>query len=184
MKINNQDNGKFTAPGEVRLERLLPGPIERVWEYLTDPEKRSRWFAGGPMELRPGGKLHFQMRHADLAPQEIPPEEYKEVHVKGKKFDGEVIACEPPRLLRYTWDMGGKFDVTFELTPQGRQVLLVVTHRNYGDRMGDITSFASGWHTHLALLIAELTGEPKPPFWATHGRLEPEYEKAYAAFTA
>jgi len=30
----------------------LPGPIERVWEYLTDPDKRARWFAGGPMEPR------------------------------------------------------------------------------------------------------------------------------------
>src|SRR5664279_1697249 len=45
MKINEQP-GKFTTPAEVRLVRTLPGPIERVWEYLTDPEKRARKPAG------------------------------------------------------------------------------------------------------------------------------------------
>ena len=46
MKINDEP-GKFTGPAEVRLVRILPGPIERVWEYLTDSEKRARWFGGG-----------------------------------------------------------------------------------------------------------------------------------------
>jgi uncharacterized protein YndB with AHSA1/START domain len=27
-------------PGTVRLERLLPGPIDRVWAYLTESDKR------------------------------------------------------------------------------------------------------------------------------------------------
>jgi uncharacterized protein YndB with AHSA1/START domain len=184
MKINNNDHGKFTGPSEVRLMRLLPGPIERVWEYLTDPEKRSRWFAGGPMELKTGGKLALHMRHADLSPQETPPDEYKKMHYEGKKFDGQVLACEPPRLLRYTWGEGGNFDVTFELTSQGDQVLLVLTHRNYGDAADNISSFASGWHTHVAMLLAVLAGEPPPPFWASHLRLEAEYEKLLATGSA
>jgi hypothetical protein len=29
--IDNQALARFPAPGEVRLVRLLPGPIERVW---------------------------------------------------------------------------------------------------------------------------------------------------------
>ena len=50
--------------GTVRLERLLPGPIERVWAYLTESDKRATWFASGPFELRVGGKadLHFADR--------------------------------------------------------------------------------------------------------------------------
>ncbi len=32
-------------PELVRLERLLPGPIERVWEYLTKPHLQKRWLA-------------------------------------------------------------------------------------------------------------------------------------------
>lgn len=29
----------------VRFERLLPGPIERVWDYLTKPHLQKRWLA-------------------------------------------------------------------------------------------------------------------------------------------
>src|ERR1700733_13906179 len=64
---NNEQYGKFTGPAEIRIVRTLPGPIERVWEYLTDSEKRSRWFAGGPMEPRQGGKLTLNFRHINLA---------------------------------------------------------------------------------------------------------------------
>ena len=53
---NNDDRAQFPTPGEIRIMRTLPGPIERVWTYLTDPAKRAKWFAGGPMELRAGGK--------------------------------------------------------------------------------------------------------------------------------
>lgn len=28
------------APATVRIERILPGLIERVWAYLTESEKR------------------------------------------------------------------------------------------------------------------------------------------------
>ena len=30
------DYGERTAPGTVRLTRVLPGPIERVWAHLTE----------------------------------------------------------------------------------------------------------------------------------------------------
>ena len=58
MKANEQ-HGTFTGPAEVRLVRTLPGPIERVWEYLTDDEKRARWFAGATIDSRKGGKIDF-----------------------------------------------------------------------------------------------------------------------------
>ena len=38
------------SPTEIRFERLLPGPIENVWSYLTDSQKRGEWLASGPME--------------------------------------------------------------------------------------------------------------------------------------
>ena len=37
----SQDYGVVTAPDTVKIERMLPGPIERVWAYLTDPAKRA-----------------------------------------------------------------------------------------------------------------------------------------------
>src|SRR5690606_7556689 len=48
-------DGEIMDAHTVRFERVLPGPIERVWACLTEPEKRRTWLAGGTMELREGG---------------------------------------------------------------------------------------------------------------------------------
>jgi len=173
--INNDDHGQFTAPGEIRIMRTLPGPIERVWAYLTDPEKRSRWLAGGPMELRVGGKVELFFQHKVIAPGEVPPAQYAAVHAEGFKMPGTILRCEPPRVLSYTFDDNS--DVTFELIPQESKVLLILTHRSRGADLSSLTGFASGWHSHVAILIAQLEGATPPPFWSTHARLKAEYEK-------
>jgi len=177
MKANEQ-HGTFNGPAEVRIVRTLPGPIERVWEYLTDDEKRARWFAGGTIEPRKGGKMELFFLHKTIAPGETPPEQYKKVQETGFKMPGTVLRWEPPRVLSYTFDDDS--DVTFELTPEGKQVVLVLTHRSRGDDIPSLSGYASGWHAHFALLIALLEGNPRPPFWATHQRLKAEYEKLRA----
>ena len=30
-----RESAAFVEPGTVKMERLLPGPVERVWAYLT-----------------------------------------------------------------------------------------------------------------------------------------------------
>jgi uncharacterized protein YndB with AHSA1/START domain len=176
----NDTLGKFNGPAEVRLIRTLPGPIERVWSFLVDPEKRARWFCGGVLEQKAGGKVEFAMHHKNLAPNEAPPAKYAHVQDPGVTFEGRVLKCEPPRLLVYTFG-SEESEVTFELTPQGQQVLLVLTHRARNDEeRGELTNYASGWHTHLSLLVAVLENSPLPPFWATHARLVVEYEKLRA----
>jgi uncharacterized protein YndB with AHSA1/START domain len=180
MNINEQP-GKFTGPAEVRIVRTLPGPIERVWQYLTDPEKRARWFCGGALEQKAGGKVEFAMVHKNLSPDEKPPAKYAHVQDPGVTFEGRVLRCEPPRLLVYTFGSEDS-EVTFELTAQGKQVLLVLTHRTRGaEEQAELTNYASGWHTHLALLVALLEGAPRPPFWATHAKLVADYEKLRTA---
>ena len=178
MKTNDQ-LGDFKNQGEVRIVRTLPGPVERIWEYLTDPEKRARWFAGGPMEPKKGGKVELFFQHKNIAPDEVPPEEFKEVHESGFKMPGTILRWEPPRVLSYTFDENS--DVTFELTPEGKNVRLLLTHRSRGEDLSSITGYASGWHTHLALLVSLLEGGARPPFWATHARLKQEYAKIHAA---
>lgn len=175
----NDQPASFPAPGELRLVRLLPGPIERVWDYLTDPEKRSRWFAGGSMEQKAGGKVVFAMRHANIAPDETPPENYKHVQDPGVTFEGRMLRCEPPRLLTFTFGSDDS-EVTIELAPEGGKVRLVLTHRAKGEDLPELGNFAAGWQTHLGILIALLEGNPKPPFWATHSRLKPHYEQLLA----
>lgn len=176
MKANEQ-YGKFSGPGEVCIVRTLPGPVERIWDYLTDPAKRARWFAGGPMEQRVGGKMRLEFRHKNLAPDETPPDEYKENHENGHTMTGTVTRCEPPRVLAYTFGSTGESEVTFELTPKGKEVLFVLTHRSRGEDLDYIDGFGSGWHTHLAHLEAQLEGAPPPPFWPLHAKLKGEYKR-------
>jgi len=178
MKTNDQ-LGKFTSKAEVRLVRTLPGPIERIWEYLTDPVKRALWFAGGPMEPRQGGKMKLHFQHKKIAPHETPPAQFKEVHETGFEMPGTILRWEPPRVLSYTFDEDS--EVTFELTPKGKDVVLLLIHRAGRIDAPSLAGYGSGWHTHFALLLALLNEQPVPPFWATHTRLKVEYDKAYAA---
>jgi uncharacterized protein YndB with AHSA1/START domain len=181
MKAND-DYAQFPAPGEIRILRTLPGPVERLWRYLTDPEKRARWFAGGPMEPRAGGKMELFFRHENIAPGEKPPAGYAEVQDPGFKMPGTVLRWDPPRVLSYTFSEDS--DVTFELIPQdpaGKTVLLILTHRSRGTDLPEVANYAGGWHTHLAILIALLEEKAAPPFWATHARLKAQYEKTLPA---
>lgn len=177
--FDNESLAQFPSPGEVRLVRLLPGPIERIWDFITDPEKRARWFCGGALEQKPGGKFVFAMHHKNLAPDEIPPTEYAKVQDPGVRFEGRVLRCEAPHLLEFTFG-GDDSVVTFDLQPEGDKVRLLLIHRASGDDLKEVGNFASGWHIHTAHLIALLAGEPRPPFWSEHFRLK----KLYCQMTA
>mgnify|MGYP002620079328 CR=1 FL=1 len=170
--------GKVIGEGAVRFERLLPGPIERVWAYLTESEKRGKWLAKGGMELRVGGKVQLDFLHKNLTPHSEPiPERFKSME-NGSGFAGTVTQCEPPRLLAYTWG-GDTSEVKFELTPQGERVLLVLTHTHLRDR-GEMTNVASGWHTHLGILEDNLSERTPRPFWSSFERVEADYKQRLA----
>lgn len=173
--------GIVTEAGTVRFERVLPGPIERVWAYLTESEKRGKWLATDKMELRVGGRVELHFRHADLTPHvETPPDRYKK-HDTGTSLVCRITRCDPPRLLSFTWgeETDAASEVTFALTPRGSDVLLVLTHRRLGDRAA-MVEVAGGWHTHLGILADNLTGVEPRPFWSTHTRLAAEYDSRLA----
>lgn len=169
------DFGTYPAPETVRFERLLPGPIDRVWAFLTDAELRGRWLAAGPMEPRAGGTLSLTFDHAALSPaqEETPPA------FKGASFDmgGHVTRWEPPHVLAYTWgeSLGLRSEVTFELAEVDDRVRLVLTHRKLGDAPELLANVGAGWHTHLAILAAVLRGDAPPPFWSTFATNEVSY---------
>lgn len=173
------DHGTLTSPDTIRFERLLPGPIERVWAHLVDPGKRARWLAAGPMAPTPGGEVELHFRNAELSQGDDPaPEKYRDYENCGEVF-GQVTACDPPRLLAFTWsDMPGEpeaedSEVRFELETQGEQVLLTLTHVRLWSN--ELLSVAGGWHTHLGLLDDTLSGRDPRPFWRTHTQVEAEY---------
>jgi uncharacterized protein YndB with AHSA1/START domain len=174
---------RLIGPGAARIERRLPGPIDRVWAYLTDPELRGRWLAPGPMEGRVGGRVELRFRHADLSREpDTVPERYREVAERGHVMHGVVTAYDPPRRLRYTWheDVEDATEVTFDLEDLADgSVRLVITHRRLDGR-DELVSVASGWHTHLQILVEHLGGREPPPFWRTHVEIEPAYEGLFA----
>jgi uncharacterized protein YndB with AHSA1/START domain len=173
------DYGTIVSPGTVRIERLLPGPIERIWSYLTDSDKRRLWMASGAIELCVGGKADHVFRNSNLAEKgEAPPPKYAH-HAGEVCFGGHVRECRPPRVLAYTWNDGSDdpSEVRFELSERADKVLLVVTHRQLAQREMMI-SVAGGWHAHLDILRDLLEARrPSGGFWATHASLEAEYEQ-------
>lgn len=169
--------GVVTESGTIRFERLLPGPIERVWEWLTDSGKRGRWLASGPMDLRPGGEFELVWRNSELTPHDDPPPpQYAED--EGFRMKGSIVRADPPRLLVQTWNEpdGTVSEVSFELAERGDEVLLVLTHSRLGTG-ALMRGVAGGWHTHLLILESKLRGLVPPPFWATHSRIEAEYRR-------
>ena len=67
----------------VRLRRRYEAPIEDVWDACTNPERITRWFLPVSGDLRPGGSYQLE-----------------------GNAGGEILRCEPPRLLRVTWVFG------------------------------------------------------------------------------
>jgi uncharacterized protein YndB with AHSA1/START domain len=165
----------------VRFERLLPGPIERVWEYLTDGDKRATWLCGGETELRVGGKVEMHFHNASLStePDIDPPAKYSDMPEK-VSYTGTVTQCDPPRLLAFNWDVDDEpSEVRYELEEAGDRVRLVLTHRKLASR-DEVISASGGWHTHLDILEDVLSGREPKAFWKTHTPLEAEYERRFA----
>lgn len=175
------DYGKMTESGTLYFKRMLPGPVERVWEYLTDSEKRGQWLASGKMELEAGGKVELIFDHQKLTPHdERPPEKYKDF-TGVTTYQGKIKRLDPPRLLSFSWEEeSGESEVTFELTPKGERVLLELTHRNLGDDMNQIISGSAGWHTHLGILVDKMNNKDPRPFWKEHSKLEEAYTRRLA----
>jgi uncharacterized protein YndB with AHSA1/START domain len=172
-----QSDGEVVDASTVRFERLLPGPIERVWAFLTESEKRGLWLATGDFDLRSGGKTRLHFRHKDLSPKKSPaPPQYSKFDEEGGGFDGKVLRCEPPRLLAITW--GGdphESEVTFELTPQhDGKVLLTLTHRRLSAE--EMRNVAPGWHTHLGILVDRLENREPENFWIAFEQWRAHYE--------
>ena len=170
------DYGVPLDSATIRFERTLPAPIERVWEFITDSDKRAKWLASGPMEQRPGGKVTLAFRNSELpSVRETTPERFKDK--EGFGFTATVLECDRPRLLRMTWGVAS--EVTFELSAQGKETRLILTHRKLPGR-DDMLSVGSGWHTHLQILQEVLAGGPVGPFWSRFEPLRATYDRRLA----
>ncbi|MCX4092960.1 SRPBCC family protein [Nocardia sp. alder85J] len=157
--------GTLVTPDTVRIEREVRGPIERVWAFLTEPGKRRTWLAGGEVEPCVGGTVAHVFRNAELTGEPRGP-------VDEHLMPTTILAWDPPRLLTHTWEDGS--EVTFELTPVGDRVRLVVTHRRIAGPAG-VLNYSAGWHAHLDLLADRLAGRTPPYFDDAMAELRDRY---------
>lgn len=174
-----EDYGVITATDTIRFERVLPGPIERVWAYITESDKRATWLARGPMEVRVGGLVDLTWHNSQLSAENESPEDYRKYD--GHNLKGRVTRCEPPHLISFTWpgESGHESEVSFELSSRGKDVILVLTHARLPNRTA-MLGVSGGWHAHVGILVDQLNGVTPRPFWTTHQQLKAAYEKRLA----
>src|SRR5260370_27636085 len=144
-KPDKDTSAAFLKVPGARLERLLPGPIGRVWEHLTNTKLLHVWFGDkSSIEPRQGGAVRLMDGH----------------------IRGVATQWQPPQRLSYTWNVFAPGDapnavsaypesyLMLTLEPRGDEVLLVLTHLPVLERFEKQN--AMGWHTFLDILSATL----------------------------
>ena len=162
--------GTLIEPTTLKIQRVLPGPIERVWAYLTESDLRRQWLASGDMTMEVGSGFEFVWRNGELSdPPGNRPEGFPDEH----RMQSVITELDPPRKLAITW--GNTGGVTFELESKGKDVLLTLVHSRVLDRTTRL-NVSAGWHMHLDVLVARMTGTETGPFWDGWSRLKQDYE--------
>lgn len=114
-----------------------------LWEAVTTADRIPRWLMPISGDLRLGGRYQL---HGNAS--------------------GEILACEPPRHLRVTWEYGGKTSwVEVRIARQGPGSRLTVEHLAFVDEHWDTFGPGAagvGWDLMLLGLTLHLeTGSAK-----------------------
>jgi uncharacterized protein YndB with AHSA1/START domain len=88
----------------VLLRRSYEADVADVWDAVTDPERIRRWFMPVSGDLRPGGSFQLE-----------------------GNASGDILVCEPPRLLRVTFG-GPTSIVELRLSEAGGETVLELEH--------------------------------------------------------
>jgi uncharacterized protein YndB with AHSA1/START domain len=154
--------------GGIRFERVYDATPDEVWAALTEPDELRGWLAEVDSDPRVGGRIEVRFGTEST-------------------MNGTVQVFEPPHVLEYTWNEG-KADAVlrFELETAPGGTRLVLDHRRLPGK--GIEGFASGWHSHLALLGDKLEGGGADGTWAgidaatkpVYVRTRPRYEQIVA----
>jgi uncharacterized protein YndB with AHSA1/START domain len=169
--IPQEDFARMQDGRTLVIQRWLPGPIERVWSYLADGDLRRQWLAAGEMELAPGAPVELVWRNDVLsAPGDCRPSGLPEVQV----LHSRVIEVDPPHRLVIAWGQG---EVSFSLTGKGDRVLLAIRHSGLDRVEAARLGIPAGWHMHLEILKARLSGGDAPSFWSGWTGLRAQYQR-------
>jgi uncharacterized protein YndB with AHSA1/START domain len=105
----------------IQREILIPEPREQVWRAITDSVSLAEWMF--PNDFAPHVGHHFTFR--------VPPN--PKVGFDGLIVHCEVIECEPPSRLAFSWSAGGLIDtrVSFRLEPDGDGTRVFFEHSGF-----------------------------------------------------
>lgn len=127
----------------IHTDVFLPHPPEKVWRALTDPAVLAAWLMPNDFAPRVGHRFTFR---TDPVPSQ--------------GFDGvvqcQVLALDPPRLLRIGWSGGPGLDttVTWRLVAEGRGTRLLLAHEGFDEEDPSQQAVRrildGGWRGHLA----------------------------------
>lgn len=165
------DLGTATKTGdgryELRFERRLSHPVDKVWSALTEPDELAGWLAASDVELTEGGRIELRWLNTDAGGN-------------AAVMRGTITRLEPPRLIEYDGDIHGL--LRWELREDGDGCLLTLTNRTPASDDW-LTETRAGWHIHLDHLEDALDGRPVDwPTWTEdHMPRWKEYQEHYAA---
>ena len=127
---------------ELRFERRLPHPVERVWAALTEPEQMIGWWGEAEVDLVEGGRFRVRWLNTDD---------------EGNRAEmlATITRLEPPTLLETSGDIHGA--LRWELRPDGDGTALTFTSLlELPEEFR--TKVLAGWHFHLDALAETLEG--------------------------
>jgi uncharacterized protein YndB with AHSA1/START domain len=130
-----------------RVERIIEAEPSAVWAAISNGSEISKWFITAEFEPTVGHQYTFT--HDDTT------------------ISGEVLRCDPPAVLEYTWNVSGlegETTVLWNLTAVEAGTHVEIVHSNI-DTLGDMAEtmngkFANGWEQAFDGLAAHLTGAP------------------------
>jgi uncharacterized protein YndB with AHSA1/START domain len=137
----------------IRREILIPQPREQVWRAITDRASLAEWMYPNDFEPRIGHQFTFH----------VPPN--PKVGFEGLVVHCEVLECEPPGRLAFSWSAGEIVDtrVSFRLEPDGDSTRLFFEHSGFdlslpfGEQAFHGAEY--GWAKMLKQLRAVATGQ-------------------------
>lgn len=142
----------------IQKEMLIPQRREQVWRALTDSATLAEWMFPNDFEPRVGH--HFTFR--------VPAN--PKIGFDGLVVHCEVIECEPPSRLVFSWSAGGPVidtRVSFRLEPNGEGTRVLFEHSGFdvSQPFGEqaLRGAEFGWAKmlkQLATVVVGLAAEP------------------------
>src|SRR5258708_26717987 len=106
----------------IQREILIPQPREQAWRPLTDSAALAEWMFPNDCVPRAGHHFTFQ----------VPPN--PKVGFDGLIVRCEVLECEPPSRIVFSWSAGGPVvdtRVCFRLEPDGDGTRVFFEHSGF-----------------------------------------------------